>query len=122
MKTNFEILCEVFSNNSYEIFQFLGRDEINKLKQVHPYFCNLCDCSELFESSIEQLDELFTNEIETESKNNKKIVINCDFHNKKKSKFLEKFNFNKPIEKFYKNTSIYNKRIQSATKRKFIGK
>ena len=30
MKTNFEILCEVFSNNSYEIFQFLGRDEINK--------------------------------------------------------------------------------------------
>ena len=111
MKTNFEILCEVFSNNSYEIFQFLGRDEINKLKQVHPYFCNLCDCSELFESSIEQLDELFTNEIETESKNNKK-----------KSKFLEKFNFNKPIEKFYKNTYIYNKRIQSATKRKFIGK
>ena len=30
MKTNFEILCEVFSNNSYEIFQFLERDEINK--------------------------------------------------------------------------------------------
>ena len=111
MKTNFELMSEVFTNNSYEIFQFLRRGEINKLRNVHRFFNNLCECNELFEGSIEALDDLFYNE----NKKNK-IVIDCNCKNKKASKFLEKYNFNKPIDKYYKNTNIYNQRIQSANK------
>ena len=73
MKTNFELMSEVFTNNSYEIFQFLRRGEINKLRNVHRFFNNLCECNELFEGSIEALDELFYTE-----NNNKKIVIDCN--------------------------------------------
>ena len=111
MKTNFELMSEVFTNNSYEIFQFLRRGEINKLRNVHRFFNNLCECNELFEGSIEALDELFYTE-----NNNKKIVIDCNKKNKKQSKFLERFNFNKPLDKYYKNTQLYNQRIESAKK------
>ena len=62
MKTNYELMTEVFTNNSYEIFQFLTREEINKLRNVHRFFDNLCECNELFEGSIEALDDLCYNE------------------------------------------------------------
>ena len=60
---------------------------------------------------IEDLDELFYTE-----NNNKKIVIDCNKKSKKQSKFLERFNFNKPLDKYYKNTQLYNQRIESAKK------
>ena len=49
---------------------------------------------------------------------NKKSIIAKD----KKSKVMEKYNFNQSVDKYYKNTDEYYKRIQSARKNKNIKK
>jgi len=37
---------------------------------------------------------------------------------KKTSKLREKYNFNKPMEEYYKNTKEYKERLQSGMRRK----
>ena len=99
---------EVFKNNSYEILQFLTSDDIQNLKLTNHFFLDICDCHELLGQSMKSLSELFSRTINISVKDDKP----------KKSKFKEKFNFNKPIGEYYKPSKEYMKRIESATKRK----
>ena len=113
---------EVFKNNSYEIFQFLDNNDLENLRRTNKFFCDICDCYFLFDNSIQSLGKLFSmslidnNNINNNSNNNKIIAKD------KKSKFIEKFNFNQSVDKYYKNTEEYYKRIQSAKKNKKIKK
>ena len=101
------LLEQCFKNNSYEIFQFLDKDDIENLKMTNKFFCNLCDCHLLLDESLNTLGSLFNMTI-----NEKVNPI------KKTSKLREKFNFNKPMEEYYKNSKEYKDRIQSGMKRK----
>ena len=101
------LLEQSFKNNSYEIFQFLDKDDIENLKRTNKFFCNLCDCHLLLGESLNSLGALFNMTI------NDKVVPM-----KKSSKLREKFNFNKPMEEYYKNSKEYKQRIQSGMRRK----
>ena len=101
------LLEQCFKNNSYEIFQYLDKDDIENLRKTNKFFCNLCDCHLLLEESINSLGSLFNMTI------NDKV---CPM--KKSSKLREKFNFNKPMEEYYKNSKEYKDRIQSGMRRK----
>ena len=111
---------DVFKNNSYEIFQFLENRDIENLRRTNKFFCDICDCYYLFDNSIQSLGKLFAmslnNENNNDSKNNKIVAKD------KKSKFIEKFNFNQSVDKYYKNTEEYYQRIKSAKKNKKIKK
>ena len=101
------LLEKCFKENSYEIMQFLDKDDIDKLKLVNKFFNNLCECHSLFNDSINSLNNLFNMTI-----NDKVEPI------KKGSKLREKYNFNKPMEQYYKNSKVYKERIQSGMRRK----
>ena len=101
------LLEKCFKENSFEIMQFLDKDDIDKLKLVNKFFNNLCECHLLFNDSINSLNNLFNMTI------NDKVVPM-----KKSSKLREKFNFNKPMEEYYKNSKEYKQRIQSGMRRK----
>ena len=100
------LLEKCFKNNSYEIFQFLEKEDIENLKMTNKFFCNLCDCHLLLGESINSLNHLFNMTI------NEKVNPM-----KKTSKLREKFNFNKPMEEYYKNSKEYHTRIQSGMRR-----
>ncbi len=114
------LLEKCFKNNSYEIFQFLENRDIENLRRTNKFFCDICDCYYLFDNSIQSLGKLFAmslnNENNNDSKNNKIVAKD------KKSKFIEKFNFNQSVDKYYKNTEEYYQRIKSAKKNKKIKK
>ena len=101
------LLEKCFKNNSYEIFQFLDKEDIENLKMTNKFFCNLCDCHLLLGESLNSLGALFNMTI-----NEKVTPI------KKTSKLREKYNFNKPMEEYYKNSKEYKDRIQSGMRRK----
>ena len=101
------LLEKCFKDNSYEIFQFLDKGDIDNLKLVNKFFNNLCECHTLFNESINSLNNLFSMTI-----NDKVEPI------KKGSKLREKYNFNKPMEQYYKNSKEYKDRIQSGMRRK----
>lgn len=102
------LIKEAFKENSYEILQFLDKEDIVNLKQVNYFFFDLCECHELFSNSMDSLGKLFTMSVNTSS-----IVAKP-----KTSKLREKYNFNKPINEYYKNSAEYNKRIQSGRRKK----
>ena len=99
------LLREVFKNNSYEIFQFLEKEDIQSLKLVNKYFLDVCDCHELLDSSMKSLSQLFVQTVKVEDNGHKK------------SKLKEKFNYNKPVGEYYKPEEGY-KRIESGKKKK----
>ena len=101
------LLEKSFKENSFEIMQFLEKEDIDNLKMVNKFFNNLCECHLLFNDSINSLNNLFNMTI------NDKVVPM-----KKESKLREKYNFNKPMEQYYKNTKEYKERIQSGMRRK----
>jgi len=101
------LLEKCFKENSYEIMQFLDKDDIDRLKLVNKFFNNLCECHSLFNDSINSLNNLFN------------MTINDKVEPMKKgSKLREKYNFNKPMEQYYKNSKVYKERIQSGMRRK----
>ena len=101
------LLEKSFKENSFEIMQFLEKEDLDNLKMVNKFFNNLCECHLLFNDSINSLNNLFNMTI------NDKVVPM-----KKESKLREKYNFNKPMEQYYKNTKEYKERIQSGMRRK----
>jgi hypothetical protein len=105
-------LKPVFNLNSYEIFQFLDKKDLESLKITNKYFFELCECHNLFTESIKGLQGLFLNSILAEE-NTKKAI-----QKEKKSKFKEKFNFNKSMNEFYKGSDILNERLLSGRKKK----
>lgn len=104
------LMKEAFKENSYEILQFLGKEDISNLKHVNHFFLDLCDCYQLFSNSIGSLSKLFSMSVNTSS-----IIAKP-----KTSKLREKYNFNKPINEYYKFSAEYNKRIQSGKRKKNI--
>lgn len=112
---------KVFSSNSYEIMQYLNKDDIISLKMSNKYLLDICECHSLFITSIQSLDKLFLTSIDTlyntnpKDNNSNSHTINIT---EKKSKFKEKYNFNKPMNEYYKGSDKLNQRIQSAKKKK----
>ena len=100
------LLEKCFKDNSFEIFQFLEKEDIDNLKFANKFFNNLCECHLLFNDSIDSLNNLFN------------ITINDKVEPiKKTSKLREKYNFNKPMEQYYKNSKEYKERIKSGMRR-----
>ena len=105
--TDLKLLETVFKNNSFEIFQFLDKDDIENLEKTNKFFLNLCDCYLLMDNSMKSLGNLFAISFQEDKK---KIP-------EKKSKVREKYNFNKPIGEYYKkNDDSYFNRIYSGKK------
>ena len=100
------LLEKCFKDNSFEIFQFLEKEDIDNLKLANKFFNNLCECHLLFNDSIDSLNNLFN------------ITVNDKVEPiKKTSKLREKYNFNKPMEQYYKNSKEYKERIKSGMRR-----
>ena len=112
LSSDYPMMKPVFQQHSFEIFQFLERSDLNNLKATNKFFNELCDCHFLFSDSIKTLSNLFLNTIKEETQ-----IIQNDGQ-EKKSKFKEKYNFNKSMNQFYKNSEILNKRIQSGKNKK----
>ena len=103
---DYPLLEQCFKSHSFEIFQFLDKDDIENLKRANKLFCNICDCHLLLEESLSSLGKLFS------------LTVNeTTTPIKKTSKLREKYNFNKPMEQYYKNSKEYKKRIQSGMRR-----
>ena len=104
--TDLNLLETIFKNNSFEIFQFLDKDDIENLEKTNKFFLNICDCYLLMDNSIKSLGNLFAISFQEDKKNPEK-----------KSKVREKYNFNKPIGEYYKkNDDSYFNRIYSGKK------
>jgi hypothetical protein len=103
---HYKSMKNCFQQFSYEIFQFLNLEDLNNLKKTSSFFNDLCHCHLLLSQSIKSLENLFANSL---LKDEKPIV---------KSKFKEKFNFNRSMKEFYKGSEKMKERIQSGKKRK----
>ncbi len=106
----------VFESNSHEIFEYLEKADLNKLKLTNKFFYELCECNLLLTDSIRSLDKIFVNSL---------LISNSQENTKsskdKKSKFKEKFLFNKSLNSFMKGKEVEtysNKRLQSAKRKK----
>jgi hypothetical protein len=103
----------VFTNHSNNILQYLHKHEIDCLKHTNKYINDICECHLLLSESMNSLSDLFSSLLVKTSDASKEHVS----ENKgKKSKFREKYNFNKSIDEYYKDSYIYEKRVQSARK------
>lgn len=124
LSNEYKYMKPAFESHSYEICQFLTKEDLKNLKLANKFFYDLCDCYLLFEESISSLQNLFKNSIINENiENTDKLeseVQNNSIEVKgsvKKSKFKEKFDFNKSMNEFYKGSDTLNKRIQSGKRR-----
>jgi len=116
LSTEYPNMKAVFQSHSYEIFMFLDSKDLLNLKLTNKFFYDVCDCHQLLNQSIKSLQILYFNSLfdgEDGLQNS-----NTNDKSNKKSKFKEKYDFNKSINQFYKGTEIYNQRIQSAKRKK----
>jgi len=72
---------KVFKSFSYEIFQFLNKEEKTRLSMTNKFFNDLVDCHGLFGDSIKSLNDLFSSNIEIDESTDFKV------DEKPKSKF-----------------------------------
>ena len=94
--TDLKLLETVFKNNSFEIFQFLEKDDIENLEKTNRFFLNICDCYLLMDNSMKSLGKLFAISFQEDKKRNPE----------KKSKVREKYNFNNQLENIIKKRMI----------------
>jgi hypothetical protein len=126
-----------FSTCGYEIIKFLDKKDIDNLKLTNKFINDICECHSMLSTSIKSLGTLFTSSVEQNTDFFKKLsffesnndsifmstgqsftsTIGSTSFEKKNSKFKEKFNFNKPIEEYYKESDKYQHRLQSAKKK-----
>ena len=105
----------VFGTFSHEIFEYLDSNDLCKLKMTNKFFFDLCECNNLFTNCIRSLDKMFINSIHIPQS-----VENSNSVKEKKSKFKEKFLFNKSLNSFMKGKDAEKyseKRLQSAKRR-----
>ncbi len=103
----------VFTSHSNNIIQYLQKKDIDSLRNTNKFIYDICECHFLLSDSINRLSKLFSSSIiHSSNKETNKQTVNIE----KKSKFKEKYNFNKSIDEYYKGSYIYEKRIQSARK------
>ncbi len=106
----------VFESNSHQIFEFLDKEDLNKLKITNKFFYELCECNIIFTDSVKSLNKYFMNSLLIQNSQD-----NGNSSREKRSKFKEKFLFNKSLNSFMKGKEIetYNeKRLQSAKRKK----
>jgi len=112
MNNNLEIkFKKAFSIISYEVFQYLMEEDLKNLKLTNKFLKDVVECNELFSCSIKSLTGFFN-----------KIVIEDDDNKpkdtEKKSKFKEKFQFNKSMNELYKHsTEKPSNRLRSSIKK-----
>jgi hypothetical protein len=109
-------LKEAFQQASYEILQYLAEEDKLNLKLTNKFFLDLVDCQLLLSEGIKSLVPSFLNSLMLDMSTTTIDTQVSSNGFEKKSKFKEKFNFNKSMN-YYKGTEIYNKRIQSARKK-----
>ena len=105
----------VFESFSHEIFEYLDSYDISKLKMTNKFFFDLCECNVLFTNCVRNLDKMFMNSIHIPPSEE-----NSNVTKEKKSKFKEKFLFNKSLNSFMKgkDTETFSeKRLRSAKRR-----
>ena len=87
---------KAFTIISYNLLEYLTEEEKQNLKLVNKHVNDIVDCGDLFKTSINSLGKLFYKEnlFEDEDLKNKPL--------EKKSKFKEKFTFNKSLNDLYK--------------------
>jgi hypothetical protein len=112
MYNNLEIkFKKAFSIISYEVFQYLMEEDLKNLKLTNKFLKDIVECNELFSCSIKSLTGFF-NKIVIEDDDNKPKDI------EKKSKFKEKFQFNKSMNELYKHsTEKPSNRLRSSIKK-----
>lgn len=109
--SNLKFLChykhmnDCFEQFSFEIFQFLEKCDLNNLRITNKFFYDLCECHFIISDSFKGLESLMINPISEE----KPI---------KKSKFREKYDFNKSMKEYYKGSEKLKERIESGRKKK----
>lgn len=102
---------KAFSIISYEVFQYINEEEMKNLKLTNKFLKDIVECNELFSCSVKSLSSLF-NKIVIEDEGNKQQ------ENEKKSKFKEKFHFNKSMNELYKHsTEKLPNRLRSSFKK-----
>ena len=107
IKKEHQQLKPVFNTYSYDILQFLTKKDIKNLKSANKFFFEICECHLLLFESFKGLNTLFSNSLIDETTKTEQ----------KKSKFKEKYNFNKSMNEFYKGSEILSNRIKSAKKK-----
>ena len=89
------LLEKCFKENSFEIMQFLDKDDIDKLKLVNKFFNNLCECHLLFNDSINSLNNLFNmtinDKVEPMKKGSKLRIQRAYSKRNEKEKKIKKF-------------------------------
>jgi len=92
------IFRKAFTIISYQVFQYLSEDDIKNLKLTNKFLQDIVECNQLFSTSIKSLSGLFS-----------KVIIedeeNIPVEKEKKSKFKEKFQFNKSMNELYKHST-----------------
>ena len=86
-------------------------EDMKNLKLTNKFLQDIVECNELFSSSIKSLSGLF-NKIIIEEEDNKPN------EKEKKSKFKEKFQFNKSMNELYKHSSEKPPNILKSTIKK----
>ena len=103
-------LKKAFSIISYQLIKYLEEKDLKNLKLTNKYFNDIVDCNELFKSSIKSLNGLFSKIADEEEENKNKT--------EKKSKFREKYTFNKSMNELYKHSAdMPPGRIKSSMKK-----
>jgi hypothetical protein len=122
------MLTQVMISNAYNILAYLGENDIENLRRTSKFFYDICECHAVFEGSIKGLNKLFSSSVENTDffkkqtffddsrmlSTGQSFASNATWTSEKKSKFKEKFNFNKPINDYYTESDNYKQRLQSA--------
>ena len=102
---------KAFTIISYDLLEFIEEEDKQNLKLVNKHVNDIVDCGELFKTSIKSLGKIFYKENFYEDE---------DLKNKlpeKKSKFKEKFTFNKSLNELYKHSEEKIPNIMKLTRK-----
>jgi hypothetical protein len=122
-----ELLPDVLSENGYNILSYLDGNDIENFRMTNKLIYDICECHEVFSNSFKNVNKLFTSSVEntdffkklTFFDDSKFISTGQSFASNitgtsDRSKFKEKYNFNKPILEYYTESEQYKHRLQSA--------
>jgi hypothetical protein len=127
---SYGLFKSAFSTCGYDIIKYLNEDDLDRLRLVNKFLYDICECQTVLTGSISNLNKLFNTSVENtdffkklsffdESRylsTGQSFASNITGTSEKKSKFKEKYNFNKPIDEFYTESDKYKHRLQSAKK------
>jgi hypothetical protein len=118
----------VFSTSGYEIIKYLDTKDIESLRLTNKYINDICECHSILTTSFKNLNNLFNTSVENTDffkklsffddsiylSTGQSFASNITGTSEKKSKFKEKYTFNKPIDEYYTESDKFKHRLQSA--------